>query len=593
MAKRTLDLYFDLGSFRVENFIRDELVEMCRSRSLTCTKHEVKAKLGNRLREWHRQTFNADGTLKVAANESGMGWPDLVDPGEPPAIALPASAWTLKGVQNGRTKDLVKMTARDLPIHSVVFYQHAGSEYFHLYSVVQAATQGPRVRLISAIPGVAAPCPETSIPAEGEVFGLSVASREYIVKFNTAKSLMTIDWPSEFVALFPSSGGASWTDVSPVHTTSSRPGGFAGASAQQRVLFMEDGRTSASRAKTPRGQNLTEAQASVLSADHEAVLNTGNINVYMILYYLGSSSGSACAEGETQSLGQFWGLERWKTQLQPAHLLSLVNCVASVDIRLWASLWDTYTPHSVDQLVSPFLASDDKLISNPAPDLSIIGGYRQRLRICLLNFCATIDALFRLRSDIREALRATVERTMSFVDSVDPGPAHASTPILLHYVAYRFQQAISSAYGRVRGCVSTSSAAVIADLGGFPNRERHSLFSIDVDLILMHQCMPPAMSSFSSPAAPRRENLYSTPTPAPAPGAAPAPAPSPTLMGGQALLTSNTPKYLICGFWNSTRGCRKTAGCGAPHREPTTAAEIQWLDAFFANPRNKKLVRKP
>ena len=163
MAQRVLDLRFDLETFRVENFTRDDLEEMCYSRSLSCTRREKKAKLGERLREWHHQTFNADGTLKNSAGGAGNGWPDLAEDEVPPAFVLPVSAWGLQGVNNGRTQDLVPTLARDVPLNSVVFYQHAGSGYFHLYLVDRKEPRGPFVRLISAIPGVAAPCPSTLI----------------------------------------------------------------------------------------------------------------------------------------------------------------------------------------------------------------------------------------------------------------------------------------------------------------------------------------------------------------------------------------------------------------------------------------------
>jgi len=590
MPRRSLDLDFDLATFRTEDFTRDQLVEMCLSRSISCPKRELKVKLGERLRDWHRQTYNDDGSKKSSPATIHDVWGDLVDDASTPSCVLPATAWGLHGVQNGRTRDLVPMTAQEAPVDSVLFFQHAGSEYFHLYSVVRVSSTGPFVRLISSIPNVAAPCPETSITGGWQVNVLSLPSREYITKFNAAKNLMSIEWPSAFVAAAPPDARVSWLDVSPVQGPVSRGEQLVGAPAPPKVLFVEEGRTSASRAKTPRGQNLTEAQALVLSADPETVLNTGNINAFMILHYLGAPSRASTAEEDKESLGSFWGLDRWVTQVQPVHLLWMVNSLVSVDVRLWASLWDTYTTPAIEQLVFPFLASDDKLVPT-SPDWSVVSGYCQRLRLCLLNFCVTVDVLFRLRPVIRQSLRAAVERTMRFIASVDPGPANPATPLLLHYVAYRFQQAVGLAYGHVRGCVSTSPEAVADEIALFPNREQHSTFSIDVDMILMHQRLPPSMLSLPGLAGSCRESLFATPPPMHhASGAAPSPAPAPA---ADTTPPKPGPKtFPVCGYWNSTRGCRKSTGC-SPHRAAKTAEERLYLDEFFAQPRNKKLARKP
>jgi hypothetical protein len=101
MTRRSLDLDFDLDSFRVQDFTREQLVEMCQSRSISCSKRELKTKLGERLRNWHRQTYNVDGTSATSGNLTLGDWSDLVDADSAPiAFALPDSSWGLKGIRN-------------------------------------------------------------------------------------------------------------------------------------------------------------------------------------------------------------------------------------------------------------------------------------------------------------------------------------------------------------------------------------------------------------------------------------------------------------------------------------------------------------
>jgi hypothetical protein len=228
------------------------------------------------------------------------------------------------------------MAARDVLLGSVIFYQHARSAYFHLFSVERITSAGPIARLISEIPGVVPPCSESLISAGIEVYVLSSVSRDYIMKFNSTKNLMTIQWPPAFVEASRNTVAKQRADVSPIQPTRLQVGQHVNSSAPPLNLFIEESRASAPRSKTPRGQSLTAAQASVLSADYEAVLVTGNINVYMMLYYLGTSSGSIGAAEGIESLSSFWGLDRWTTQLQPVHLLWMVGSLASVDIRLIA-----------------------------------------------------------------------------------------------------------------------------------------------------------------------------------------------------------------------------------------------------------------
>ena len=368
----------------------------------------------------------------------------------------------------------------------MIFFSSAppSTPSFYIYVVAEVGTTaGLRLRLISSLSSDVTPAiPEFILPAS-EKIPLLKLSPESILLFQDASddpaSGFTCRWPQSVSAVSsqtlldlpaPALSRAPILDL-----TSSGTGGGARTPSLQALLesAVDTGAGGSSKSRHPQGHGLTEAAAGILSEHGHTVLTTGNITTYHNLYYLGDA---VCQDSTT---ADYWHITAWRVQVQPFELLMLVQSIMSVDIRAFADLLHKHTRPSADAICDALILHEDKL-GHYKPDMSIIGGYLDRLHACLRNYSATLDVLFRLRSVLRDGLKAMMERVMSLASSFQMGPLDRGTPILYHYLANRFQHAFAQGYGLVRSGHVRDERALLIVLERFPDTGSLSTLTMEL-----------------------------------------------------------------------------------------------------------------
>lgn len=401
------------------------------------------------------------------------------------------------------------------------------------------------------------------LPTDTNVYKLTEAGIKYYKAVITKKNLFDVVWPTN--ASIAAGSGNPFAEIDDDKDTATK----------SLAVLLDDVKNSTSKQKTPGGRNLTASQAGVISRNGAAVVKAGNMNIYYALYYIDRNR----EQPATHDLAFDWDLDWWRTQVQPTHLLDLVTDIMAVDIRLFADLCTSMSRPEADRLTSKFLCGEDRLIDDTGTDLSLVGGYHDRLRACLLNFCVTLDALFQLVDSIKDALYNAMARVLDFVKGGicrSLGPMHPTQHLLFHYVAYQFQATVALAYGQLRAGHFDVAEEFVIRIADFPDFTQHSVFSQEVNFILMHERLPASIARAHVTQAPPRLGHDTTPKTPPAPSV-----PNST----------DTPTG-ICGYWHSTKGCKALPGkqCRFGHHDPTTDKEKTFLDKFFK--RYKSLTRK-
>jgi hypothetical protein len=265
----------------------------------------------------------------------------------------------------------------------------------------------------------------------------------------------------------------------------------------------------------------------------------------------------------------------------------MVQNIMSVDIRAFADLLHKHTRPSADAICDSLILHEDKL-GEHKDDLQIIGGYLDRLQSCLKNFCATIDVLFRLRTALRDGLKAMLERVLSLATSFHMGPLDCSTPTLYHYFASRFQHAFAQGYGLVRSGHVRDAAALLIVLERFPDLGHLSTLTMELYSIRSTSrspdCLPGASTARSSDDAAERPGKKKGKSTSELPRQAALSTPLAVALPSKA--PDAKPK-LLCGYFNSAEGCNKPPKeCRHAHRLPTSDADREYLSSFFSrNPR--------
>jgi hypothetical protein len=325
-----------------------------------------------------------------------------------------------------------------------------------------------------------------------------------------------------------------------------------------------------------RGQDFTEQAARVLSEDSITVINTGAVNLFMQLFYIGQPSEVTAISG----CSAYWAVAAWRTQIQPFHLLQLARNITLVDIRLFASVLDVQSRQYADALGQKLQTFEDK-VGDVAVVLNIIGGHPERLLGCLANFAITLDVVFLLRPAIREALRNMIVRTMSLARGFQLSPTAAEASALYHYLAQQFQTTTQAAFGRVRGGSATQEA-VIAIFAAFPDLSPYSDLTNDLLLIRSTRAIPDCMKPFALP-------LGSGPA-ATNPGIKRERDTDNTAVASRATVSkeakqgagkSPKKKKTIYGFYCISEGCTKGSACLHEHRPPQTDDDREFLDRFY------------
>ena len=478
-------------------------------------------------------------------------------------------------------RDLTPQAMTDIGVNDMVLLYYYKNIF--LYTVTARESAGSTVSMASwtsskFISGVAPPEPVYFIPSDMMVHVLTPASRRYFTAY-VAKMGGTyrVTWPTEIIDLGAEEDpAAKRTRMAGPYVSAGGGGAPSSRLASLVDSLLESSGGVSSKSKCLRGQDFTEQAARVLSEDPITVINTGAVNLFMQLFYIGQPSEVTAISG----CSAYWAVTAWRTQIQPFHLLQLARNITLVDIRLFASVLDVQSRQYADALGQKLQTYEDK-VGDVAAVLNIIGGHPERLLGCLANFAITLDVVFLLRPAIREALRNMIVRTMSLARGFQLSPTAAEASTLYHYLAQQFQTTTQAAFGRVRGGSATQEA-VISIFAAFPDLSPYSDLTNDLLLIRSTRAIPDCMKPFAlptghgpgatSPGIKRDRDLDSV-----------TPAPRATVTKEAKQGTSKSPKKrkTICGFYCTTEGCTKGSACLHEHRPPQTDDDREFLDRFY------------
>ena len=341
------------------------------------------------------------------------------------------------------------------------------------------------------------------------------------------------------------------------------------------------------RARTPRGNDLTAPAAAILSNDPDRLLDTGVVHIFRYLHHF--HPWAQLRDGYDAYAQAAWAVDAWRVQLQPFHLTLLIRDVMKVDIRLFADLCHTMSTFAADACIDRQFDGIDKLEDLPT-DLTIIGGDLGRLKSCLHNFGYTLTIVFHLHPLLAKVLFALVQSALTHAMSYQFGPADPHAPMMYFYIANRCQAFVAARFRRVLiGEWDTRDKLVEALKQPFPDLSVSSPFSADVLLIRSTgkapECLLPS-PGFKKPIPHPTGSPSPAPGPASAPGPSPttprvvtpAPAPAPTQQPG------STPKAgkRLCAWFNTREGCSMPSGqCKGEHRDAASNKEKKMITNFL------------
>jgi len=216
------------------------------------------------------------------------------------------------------------------------------------------------------------------------------------------------------------------------------------------------------------GGYLRDEQAAVLSAEPTTLLKQGNLEVLQRMSYYHLASASSSTE---VSRAAFWGLHGpFRTQLQAAHLIAMLQSMMSVDIRMFADMHTVLGTFLAQNLANSCAASDAITIDTSiATDLDVVGKESARFEHLLRNFAFVVDNLLLLCPVIREAMRNMLSRFIQHAQRMLLDPTDIVTALLYIYWAHEFQSAVNQAYTMVKTSVLTSADAVAEFWAAIPN----------------------------------------------------------------------------------------------------------------------------
>ena len=320
-----------------------------------------------------------------------------------------------------------------------------------------------------------------------------------------------------------------------------------------------------SQNRTPGGMGrLTLSAATVLSDNPREMLATGNNIIFHRIY-----------SPETSAV---WSLQRTPAmQIQPEHLILLVQSLSSVPIELFADLGDLFSPDAAEKAVRKFGHSRNEIDKTLVADTNVIAGITSNARNCLVNFCVTLNALLDLKVEIREALRHTIDKFIVFIVPRLLGPGEEASVKILSALVNHFQVEVDKRYMRVVAGIVTSTDMLIEEIHGITLSDNAILGIEILQLRLQSTGTPNARAERRA-----RKNLLKHPK---------TPKIPPTAAGSQPSSPPGKQPGSICGFWMSTKGCSRISDCSREHRDPTTVAEKADVDFFFSK-RGKNFTRK-
>jgi len=524
--------------------------------------------------------------------------------------------------ESANTNHLEVTNAGALNNWDIIFFYENGA--FYLYSVGTQLDGSCVATLISEMKsGPPAPFERSRLDSATPCLRLSRESVAYFKEFQGHSPDFAVAWPSEAYSQsrpvdltgssrpnFPGVAGGggpslnqpmfaphvapSLVDPSGISRRPSNLGWSLETSMPAEALYrLEEIKTNKHRC--PRGHDLTEDAARIFSTTPSTVLNTGVVQTYRLMfhyvYWTRTSDDLA-----TNSTYSFWGIHQWRVQLQPQHLLLLVQDIMRVDIRLFACMTAVMSLSETETLGTKLMDGVDKLTDH-VPNVHIINGFLPRLGLCITNFGFTLSMLFRLAQSVQEALRDLCQSAFRHAATYNFGPADPEAPLVYFYIANRLQYFVASCFRQVLiGATSTREELVSALRVPFPDVSPYSQFSADIMGIRgagrRPSCLPVCAPTLRKPAQtpapfPQAPSATASPTPTPASTAAPTPAAaqSPPAKSPPGKLPPNLPtprRKQLCGFFNTAEGCVKSdTECRHDHRDAVSKGERDFMKQFF------------
>ena len=526
------------------------------------------------------------------------------------------------------TRHLVQCTASDLRMGAIVYLlvrmNTAGNvkDFFLLYQVTAVTMNYAAVRRISdcsEIPAAIRPPTEGRVGTTCPMLALSDASITYLRGFfpRVAQHGYSCEWPSRVSATTPASLTTRRVAFQPIDLSGcDLAGERMDTSSDVAFLGASSSSSSSSALAAPAparaSENTNPSASAIADKLHDIVVgSTSKCTIKSVvkdtatLSVVSDEPARLAAQGNSDlflllshctppnnTRASHWSIERFRTQLQPAHFLLMYHNITSVDIRLFADMYETMGENMSLQLYETNKSAITDVSTTLPFDFTIMGNNRDRFRRLLANFCFAIDSMLCLSASIRSALHAMYTRIVDFVFKLDLDPMEPATPLLYLFWAYYFQHHVSQAYEYIRVKSFSTQQNVIDHLASFPpTATTDRLMAKHNDIRLLRElphgfplqyiatnlAPPPASITHSAGGASAQ-----TRTAVPA-GAAPAPSPASARTG-------------LCMFFlceqTAKNYCKNGATCKFAHRGPANKTEKDAVKKWFGNHKGMTLQAK-
>ena len=445
-----------------------------------------------------------------------------------------------RGSRSDNTNHLESIQTCNLLASDVIYLFHDRQYYFYSLSPSDAGSKV--ATLISSVEGgKPAPFEVCEIPPTMPTWRFTARSFAHFQAIEERSSRLRVAWP---MAHEPKRSRPS-PPPSPLPRLGDPRIHPVEIYADTIARALQDG-PKTTRARTPRGNDLTAPAAAILSNEPDRLLDTGVVHIFRYLHHF--HPWAQLRDGYDAYAQAAWAGDAWRVQLQPFHLTLLIRDVMKVDIRLFADLRHIMSTFAADACIDRQFDGIDKLEDIPT-DLTIIGGDLGCLKSCLHNFGYTLTIMFHLHPLLAKVLFALVQSALTHAMSYQFGPADPHAPMMYFYIANRCQAFVAARFRRVLiGEWDTRDTLVEALKQPFPDLSVSSPFSADVLLIRSTgkapECLPPSpgfkrsipilRDRFLPPRDPPRHQVppqprpeQSRPRPRPRPRSSPAPLPRP------------------------------------------------------------------
>ena len=429
-------------------------------------------------------------------------------------------------------QDLVPLRAKDLALNNVIAWAHTHgpdnklTNLLVIYRVIGVGINYVSVSQLSEHPTAVTNTPERmgKLAPNTPVFGLSLDSIEKIRRLFSSSPVvalgMSLRFPPEILAINDQQKSVSWggeiitldeedeeeTMFGSETVPSSRTAGGASSSAPpvtnpapRKDTSSKDlaaavkelaAKKSAIETKKTVGGYLREEHAAILSTEPGTLVKQGNLEVLNRMCFAHLAPTSSNSE---PTRADFWGLQGpFRTQLQPAHLIAMLQSMTAVDIRMFADLYVPLGTNLAQNVVDKCAISDGLTIdSRIQPCLDIVGCESTRFENMLRNFGFVVDNLLLLCPVIREAMKSMLLRFTTHARSMLLDPTNIVTALLYVYWAYEFQAVVNQAYTMVKSGILTSADAVAGFWATKPNTtDQFQLFLQGQLYIQQHRVFP-------------------------------------------------------------------------------------------------------